>query len=145
MKILVRRPVLVVLIACAALPAVACGGGGNSPTAPSASAGSSSTTTGSGGGTITPSGAPVAYVQDVKPVLDTDCVRCHGSSRRDGGVDLSTYANVLRTATAGNANSALVRTTRSSGSMYGYLSGDRAAKSELIRAWVVDNAVAESR
>jgi hypothetical protein len=29
--------------------------------------------------------------------------------------------------------------------MYGHLSGDRAAKADLIRRWVVDNHAAENR
>jgi len=46
---------------------------------------------------------------------------------------------------AGSANSLLVRVTRSNGIMFPNLTGDRAAKSELLRSWVVDSRAAESR
>jgi hypothetical protein len=81
-----------------------------------------------------------AYVQDVKPILDADCIRCHGGSRPSAGVDLSTYIGTMRVVTAGNANSTLVLVTRTGGVMSGYLSGDRAAKAEIIRQWVVGGA-----
>jgi len=120
--------------------AVSCGGG--SPAAPT-SVSSGSTTTPSGGtGTGTVS---VAYTQDVKPVLDADCVRCHSASNARAGVDLSSYASTMRVVQAGSASSLLVRVTQSGGSMYTYLSGDRASKSSLIRSWVVDNGAAQSR
>jgi hypothetical protein len=121
--------------------AVACGGG--SPSAPS-SVPTGSTTTPSGGGTGTGT-VTVAYTQDIKPILDADCVRCHSSSNRSGGVDLSSYATVMRVVSAGSSSSTLVRMTQSGGAMYSYLSGDRASKSALIRSWVVDNGAAQSR
>ena len=83
------------------------------------------------------SAVTVAWDQDVQPILAADCVRCHGY--------MSSYAGVLSVVTPGNPNSALVTATRSGGSMYSHLSGDRAAKSALIRAWVVDNNAAQSR
>jgi hypothetical protein len=123
------------------LTLAACGGG--SPTSPSTVASTSDTGTPSSG---TPSGSvTVAYVNDIKPILDSDCITCHGPRVRENNVDLSTYAGVLRVAQAGNANSLIVRETRSNGAMYVNLTGDRAAKSALIRSWVVDNGVAESR
>jgi hypothetical protein len=87
----------------------------------------------------------VAYTNDVKPILDGDCVQCHNVSVRNAGVDLSSYSAVLRVLQAGNANSTLVRVTQPNGVMYRYLSGDRALKSATIRAWVVDNNAAQSR
>ena len=41
---------------------------------------------------------------------------------------------------AGNASSALVIVTQSRGSMYGFLSGDRAGKAGLIKTWVLNGA-----
>src|SRR6478609_4147384 len=72
--------------------AASCGG---SPTAPDNS----------------PSGAPVqdpatatslTYSADVQPLLNNDCVRCHGGSSVNGGVSLTSYANVMRTVTPGS-------------------------------------------
>ncbi|MGE3274394.1 MAG: hypothetical protein AB7O67_04740 [Vicinamibacterales bacterium] len=124
-----------------ALAAGACSGG--TPTSPTETTTTTTTTpTTSGGSSGT---ASVAYTPDVKPVFDADCIRCHNARTRDGGVDLSSYATVLHTLSPGNANSILVRVTRSGGAMYGEFSGNRTAKSELIRSWVVDNGAAQSR
>ena len=117
--------------------------GGTSPTSPSELPTTTQTTTGTGVGTT--SAVSLAYVNDIKPILDSDCVSCHGPRIHENNVDLSTYAGVLRVAQAGSANSLLVRETRSNGGMYVNLTGNRASKSELIRSWVVDNRVAESR
>lgn len=124
----------------AALAAAGCGGG-SSPTSPTSTTSSSTTTT----TTTTTGAASIAYAQDVKPILDADCTRCHGGSRPSAGINLSTYAGVMAVVQAGNASSLLVRATQSNGLMYGYLSGDRAGKSTLIRNWVVNNAAAQSR
>lgn len=82
-------------------------------------------------------GVSVAYVQDIKPILEADCLRCHGN--------LASYGAVMAFVTPGSASSLLVRVTQPGGSMNGRFSGDRAGKADLIRRWVVDNAAAESR
>ena len=125
----------------------ACGGGADSATAPSPVTTPTTTTSSSGStpSTSTGTATPLAYVNDIKPILDSDCVECHGPRLRENGVDLSTYANVMRTVQAGSANSLLVRVTRSNGIMYGNLTGNRAVKSESIRSWVVDSRAAETR
>jgi hypothetical protein len=40
----------------------------------------------------------------------------------------------------GSASSALVIVTQPGGSMYGFLSGDRAGKAALIKTWVLNGA-----
>jgi hypothetical protein len=124
----------------------ACGGGADSPTSPTsvstASAPTPPTTPQSSGSSST---ATIAYVNDIKPILDGDCVACHGSRIHENNVRLDTYANVMRVVTPGNANSLLVRETRPGAVMYANLTGDRAAKADLIRAWVVNNNAAETR
>ena len=129
----------------AAIVFTACGGGSASPASPSTvtTPTTSASTTASSGSEST--STAVAYVNDIKPILDSDCIVCHGSRVHENNVQLDTYANVLRVVQAGNANSLLVQVTRSNGIMYPNLTGDRAAKSALIFAWVVNNNAAQSR
>lgn len=82
-------------------------------------------------------GVSVAYLQDIKPILDADCLRCHGN--------LGSYRGVMAFVTPGSASSLLVRVTQPGGIMNGHLSGDAGGKAELIRRWVVENGAAESR
>jgi hypothetical protein len=91
------------------------------------------------------SSATVAYVQDLQPIFQSDCLRCHSGSRPDGNYSMSTYAQVLRAVTAGNARSALVVVTQRNASMYRYWSGNATAKAELVRKWVVENGAAQTR
>jgi len=136
-----------------AVALAACGGGeadhegGQGEESRSLSGPSGTTVTPTPAPTASPAAAPapaggtaaatVAWDQDIQPILANDCVRCHAY--------MSSFAGTMSVVTPGNPNSALVTATRSGGSMYSHLSGDRAAKSALIRAWVVDNGAAQSR
>src|ERR1700681_3790664 len=56
---------------------------------------------------------PLAYVQDIKPILDRDCLSCHRSDGRGnlfGNYSASTYAEVMAGQRPGDAKSPLVRT-----------------------------------
>lgn len=79
----------------------------------------------------------LTYTNDIKPIMTSDCVRCHGGAIRDAGYDMSAYAGVMRAVSAGNANSLLIRVTQSGGLMYGEFSGNRTQKAQTIRDWVV--------
>lgn len=85
----------------------------------------------------------LTYTADVQPLLNNDCVPCHGGSNAGGGVSLSSYANVMRTVTAGNANSVLVLVSQPGGLMYSNWRGSAAAKAETVRRWVVDFKAAQ--
>lgn len=126
----------------AAVTLVACSGGGGStstPTSPTTTTPSTPPPT-SGGSTST-----IAFVQDVSPILQADCARCHSGSRPDGNFSVTSYASVMRAVVAGSANSLLIRETRQGGGMYSNWSGNAAAKAETVRAWVVDHRALESR
>lgn len=151
-----------VLCGLAALAAAVPGcGGSSSPSQPSATLTTSvattttsvpSTTTVGGtttsvGSSTTTSATGLAYVQDVKPILDADCLRCHSTSNPVGGASVSTYAEVMRMVTPGSASSQLVTSTQVSprGSMNRYLTGDASGKAATIRSWVVDYRGAQAR
>jgi hypothetical protein len=87
--------------------------------------------------TPTPVAASVAYEQDVRPILENDCLSCHGQ--------LGGYAGTMAYVVPGSASSRLVRATQAGGSMNRYLSGDKAGKAETIRRWVVENGAAQNR
>lgn len=140
----VSVPSLVVTVALT-LALAGCGGGGSSSTPTSPSTTPPSTTTPpptSGGGTST---TTVSFNQDVSPILQADCARCHSGSRPDGNFSVTSYASVMRAVVAGSSNSTLVRETRPGGGMYGNWNGNAATKAETVRAWVVDNRAVESR
>jgi len=113
-------------------------GSGSTPTSPTSP---TAPTTPDPGTPTPPAPAPapagVSYTSDIAPIMNTDCVRCHGPARRDAGYDLSTYAGAMRAVTAGSASSRLVRATQPNGLMYGALSGNRAQKAQAIYDWVV--------
>ena len=83
------------------------------------------------------SGQAIAYQPDLQPIFASDCVPCHSNSRPSGRYSMSTYANVMAAVQPGNPNSPLVVTTQPGGSMYGYWSGNRQSKADMVRQWVV--------
>lgn len=89
----------------------------------------------------------LAYVQDIKPILDADCLRCHSTNNATGAISVSTYAQVMRMVVPGSAASQLVTSTQVSprGSMNRYLTGDVTGKATMIRSWVVDYRGVETR
>ncbi len=121
-----------------AVAAAGCGDGPSTLTSPTFEIG--------GGVPTNPGGAAtIGYTQDIKLLLDASCTRCHNSRSRDGGVDLSSYTAVMRTVQAGNANSELIRQSRSGGSMFRYWNGNGAAQADLVRRWVVEFQARENR
>jgi mono/diheme cytochrome c family protein len=57
-----------------------------------------------GDGTGGPGPSPeVSYQDDVRPVLASTCVVCHGSGGGNGGLDLSTHAGLLAGGAGGPA------------------------------------------
>lgn len=144
---LMRRSRLVLAVAAAVLAAACQYGSGtgtngsSSGSTPAPTSPTSPTTPPDPGSPSAPTPAPaptgLTYTSDIAPIMNADCVRCHGPVRHDAGYNLSTYSGVMRAVTAGSASSLLVRVTQSNGIMYGELSGNRAQKAQTIRDWVV--------
>lgn len=79
----------------------------------------------------------LSYVQDIKPILDRDCLSCHSRGDARGNYSVATYADVLNGQTRGDAKSSLVVTGSPGGSMYRYYSGDVVTKSTMVFRWLV--------
>jgi len=93
------------------------------------------------------SASGVSFSNDVMPILQANCTRCHGTSRQSGGLRLNTYANLMTGSEDGQVvapgdatNSILVqlieagRMPRNSGKL---ADGDI----QLIRDWVNGGAL----
>lgn len=115
---------------------------GTTTSVPATTTSVASTTT-----TTVSSGTGLAYAQDVKPILDADCLRCHSASNASAGISFSTYADVMRIVVPGSGTSTLVASTQTSprGTMNKYLTGDTATKAATIRNWVVDYKAVQTR
>jgi hypothetical protein len=102
--------------------------------------GRSATDTGDPGFPFGPSAVGVqtlSYVQDIKPILDHDCLSCHSSRDARGNYSVSTYADVLNGQTPGDAKSSLIVTGSPGGSMYQYYTGDAVTRSTMVFRWLV--------
>ena len=80
---------------------------------------------------------PLAYVQDIKPIFDRDCLSCHGPRRAAGNYSVSTYADVIAGQRPGDARSSLVVDCSPGGSMYGYFSRDAVTDATMVFRWIV--------
>jgi hypothetical protein len=88
---------------------------------------------------------PLAYVQDIKPIFDRDCLECHSRREAAGDYSVSTYADVMRGQRPGNADSSLVVACAPGGSMYRYFRGDPLVDATLVFRWIVYYNGAETR
>ena len=88
---------------------------------------------------------PLAYVPDIKPILDRDCASCHRNREARGNYSVETYSDVLNGQRPGDSRSSLVVTCAPGGSMYRYFSGDAVTASTEIFRWMVYYNAAETR
>ena len=81
--------------------------------------------------------AGLTYVKDIAPIMSSDCLVCHGPTRRDAGYDFSAYAGVMKAVSSTTSNAKLVRVTQPGGLMYSQFKSNGAAKAKTIYDWVV--------
>lgn len=44
--------------------------------------------------TICAPGVEISYTNDIQPIIDNNCIRCHDASKKDGIGDLTNYASI---------------------------------------------------
>ena len=88
---------------------------------------------------------PLAYVQDIAPILNRDCLSCHSSRNARGNYSVETYADVVAGQTPGDARSSLVVDCAPGGSMYQYFSRDPTTEATEIFRWMVYYNAAQTR
>jgi hypothetical protein len=81
---------------------------------------------------------PLTYMTDIKPIMDSNCVFCHGGSQPTAGRDFSTYQGVMTVVTPGDPNSRIIQMTKPGAPMHGYLNPDPLGKADTIYRWIVN-------
>jgi len=79
----------------------------------------------------------LTYTNDIAPIMQANCVMCHGGPQPTAGRDFSTYLGVMQVVTPFDANSRMIQMTRPGGPMHGFLNPDPVGRSETIRLWIV--------
>ncbi|MBE3556023.1 MAG: hypothetical protein IMW91_02905 [Firmicutes bacterium] len=85
-----------------------------------------------------PPPAPKVHYEQVAPIFAQRCMMCHGPNGIEAQAPLTSYEEVLRFVSPGDAESWLVLKTQPGGSMNERLTAQEAA---LIRQWVTDGAL----
>ena len=85
----------------------------------------------------TPTPAAITYMNNIKPILDSNCIMCHGGPFPTAGRDFSTYAGVMTVVTPGDPNSRIIQMTKPGGPMNGFLSPDPIGRAQMIYDWIV--------
>jgi hypothetical protein len=85
----------------------------------------------------------LTYVNDIAPIMQSNCVMCHSGPQPTAGRDFTTYMGVMQVVTPFDPNSRLIQMTRPGGPMHGFLNPDPVGRAEIIRSWIVDNGAPE--
>jgi len=88
---------------------------------------------------------PLAYVQDIKPIFDRDCLECHSSRDARGNYSVSTYGDTMQQQRPGDAKSSVVVDCSPGGSMYRYFRGGATTEATMVFRWLVYYNGAETR
>jgi hypothetical protein len=88
---------------------------------------------------------PIAYVQDIKPIFDRDCLNCHSDRRAAGNYSVLSYGDTIAGQRPGDASSSVVVDCSPGGSMYRYFTGDAVTEATLVFRWMVVYKAMQSR
>jgi hypothetical protein len=88
---------------------------------------------------------PIAYIQDIKPIFDRDCLNCHGGREAAGNYSVRSYADAVAGQRPGDASSRVVVDCAPGGSMYRYFTGDAVTRATLVFRWMVVYNAMQSR
>ncbi len=88
---------------------------------------------------------PLAYVQDIKPIFDRDCLNCHSARDARGNYSVASYADAMNGQRPGDAQSSVIVDCSPGGSMYRYFSGDAVTKATMVFRWIVVYNGAQTR
>jgi hypothetical protein len=89
----------------------------------------------------------VSFTNDVLPIFQNSCTRCHGSSKAEEGLRLNTYANVMLGSeeglviVAGDPDGSLLVQVVSDGSMPKRGEKLTPEEIEIIKAWILAGAL----
>jgi len=81
----------------------------------------------------------LTYVNDIAPIMQSNCVMCHSGPQPTAGRDFSTYMGVMTVVTPFDPNSRLIQMTKPGAPMHGFLNPDPAGRAEIIRQWIVND------
>ncbi len=84
----------------------------------------------------------LTYTADMKEIFDDKCISCHSEANLQGNYDMTTYANVITRATAGDSSSILVQKSIEGGSMNIRYGGSTLDIDKVVQ-WVVEDNLAE--
>lgn len=98
----------------------------------------------------TPNDTIVSYANQIQPIFDQDCIRCHSGRRIEGGLDLSSYELLRRGGVSGDPvvpgqpdSSLLIQsvdgTKLNHAAYFRYYEGDSGLV--LLRRWVAQGAL----
>jgi mono/diheme cytochrome c family protein len=110
---------------------------GSSPERPAAAAEPTSAAAGDGS-----AAKEVSFKDDVMPILSANCIGCHGGKKKKAGVDLESYAGVMKVVQAGKPDqSRLVKSLVGKGAKQMPPKSSLEEKDvELIKGWVAAGA-----
>ena len=93
-----------------------------------------------GAGSDSTAVANPTYVNNIRPVLQNNCARCHGPGGMRADAPLISYQGVARYVTPGQWSDSTLAQKIDGGSMSKFISPD---KRELIKKWVEQGAKEE--